>query len=305
LEKLRISAKHYTDKKEIYLETWHEFEITMTEIIPKNLTADIVSLMAEAGITNTQIGLEAVSSTLLNKIRKKQSVAENLYYIKEALKSNIKVSGLNIIMDTLDENDFDIIESIECLYFFRFFLNDSDFSFNIVNLAVANNSYYFRQLKESGKLSEFSFNPLLNNISDRLLHDIDKYSLFDFFTGKGKNDLWDQFDSLQKIYRNMKYKYTIIYDKNKFIYKEFSKRRLIKNIIFDDQLTLSILCYLQDKVFSFDDLFNRIKEKLIDLSESQLKSVIDDLHNEGLVYYTNLYEHITTNININTKFIIQ
>jgi radical SAM superfamily enzyme YgiQ (UPF0313 family) len=286
-------------------EKYPNFEITMVEIIPQNLTSNTIELMAQTGITNAQIGLESISPTLLTKMRKKQSVAENLFYIKEAYKFKMNVSGLNIIINTLDENDNDISESIETLYFFRFFMNIPEFSLNISQLAVANNSYYFRQLKKINKLSEFDYNPTWEDLSKKMFQNVDKYSLFDFFQSKSRNELWEHFSHLQNSYRNLKYKYTIIYKKNCFIYREFSKQRLVKKIVFDDKVTILIMILLQDKVLSSSDLLYAINKNNMNISEYTLQSVINDLYREGLVFYTENYKHITTIINIDKNSLNQ
>lgn len=73
------------------------------------------------------------------------------------------------------------------------------------------------------------------------------------------------------------------------IYKEYSKKKLIKNIEFGDYNYILLLTLLQEKVYSFNELKEEIK-----ISGEDLICILSELYMEGLIYYSTDYNNITT-----------
>jgi transcription initiation factor IIE alpha subunit len=76
------------------------------------------------------------------------------------------------------------------------------------------------------------------------------------------------------------------------IYTEYVQKKAIKRIVFDDDYLL-ILRLLQEKVYSIDDL--NIK---MNIPKSKLLTILSELYDEGLVYYSANYNDITTIITL-------
>lgn len=296
--------KDLLEKIKLLREKFPEFKIILAEIITKDLSKEIIEMMYESGIENVQIGLEAISQNILTKMNKYQSVAENIFFIREALLSGISVSGANIITETLDENNDDIIESINMLYFFRFFLNQEKLKFNESALAIANYSSYRKRIKNENREFEYYSNDIAELLPVNFISDIDRFSLFDYTSNSSPKLLWDIFSKSYKTYVKNKHSYKINYKNGEIYYKEYSNRKLIKEICFDDIFTIRLLHILQETVFSFDELYEEIisqlpEEKYGILKKKSLTKMLFDLYQEGLVYYNKDFSQITTIIILN------
>jgi radical SAM superfamily enzyme YgiQ (UPF0313 family) len=126
-----------------------DFTIIAVEVITLNLSYETIKKMSEAGIVNIQIGYESASNNLLKKIDKKNTFASNLNTIKHCFDVGIKVSGINVICNLLEEKDEDIVESIENLRFFRFIFNEKGWLIHVPNpLAINSSSKYFKTMLE-------------------------------------------------------------------------------------------------------------------------------------------------------------
>lgn len=156
------------------------FTIVMAEVITHNLDKEIIGLMKNSGILNSQIGLESISQSLLNKINKKQTVAENLFFIKESLNVGMSVRGANIITCIPDENDSDILESVDNIYYLRFFLWQADFELHVVNLTVSNYSNYLKCIVNEQQDKMYSSSSYAYALSESAYSKADRFSLFEF-----------------------------------------------------------------------------------------------------------------------------
>ena len=277
-----------------------EFKIMMAEIITKGLDVSLITMMAEAGITGVQYGLEAVSQKTLTKMHKKQSLADNLFFCKTALQKRIKVHGQNVITGILDEENVDILDSISNIYFFRFILNDDNAQVDITPLGIAQKSAYYSELASTDKLNLYDINKIFTSISKKHIGLIDKYHLFQFTGSRINNLLWVDFKNVYETYKKLKYRYTIKITGDGIIhYKEYVKRKKIKYLIFDDLCSQWVLRALDYKVFSLKELLNFLK---INTSESYIEDDIQqlllNLHKEGIVYYDNENDLITSIINM-------
>jgi radical SAM superfamily enzyme YgiQ (UPF0313 family) len=283
--------------------TYPKFEIVMAEIITKHLSSDIIELMKECGIKTTQIGLESVYQPLLLKMSKNQTLADNLFYIKEALRYGINVSGANVIRNTLDEKDEDVIGSIHNLSFFRFFLSKPNFRLNVIDLCISNYSQYMKQVLDEGKECQYVGDAYYNTMSSRFLCDVDPFSFFEFNLNRMDNELDQALNMAISVHKKMKYTYKFIYKKGVFTYKEYSKRRLVKNISFDDEFTICLLFLLQKKIYSsLDELVIRITEVInmndINVLKGKALKALEGLYNEGLVYYDDDFMQIVSIVNL-------
>lgn len=94
--------------------------------------------MALAGFESVQIGYESPSNNLLEKIHKKNTFASNLFFIKWANELGIRINGANVLRNLLEETTDDIKESIDNLYFLRFYFQKSWYVIIIPFLALQN-----------------------------------------------------------------------------------------------------------------------------------------------------------------------
>lgn len=280
-------------------EMYPQFSIEMAEVISKNLTCDLIEKMSKAGFKRIQIGVESISENLLFDINKQQSIIDNFFAIKYALKNNIEIKGANIIMSTPNETNEMIIQSIDNLYFYRFLLNDDEFTFSIVPLAVSNYSRYLKQIKKEGSENIWTNSDFEYILDRRYTEEIDQFSLMDFNSSQRNNDLWRNFAQALDFYKKQKFSYEVSLSyKDKVIeYKEFADNNVIKEIIFDNELYWQIFIILNKSKKTIYDLYNEVS-KIITFSEEFFNETIISLKNEGLVCFDNKFNQITSVLDI-------
>lgn len=118
-----------------------------------------------------------------------------------------------------------------------------------------------------------------------------------------RNPLWEVFYEKINYYKSNKFRYKILYNDNNLVFKEYSGRKLIRELVIDDSLTLALMQMLQFKVMTFIELkaglISSYKNNDIDL---RIEEILCSLKNEGLIYYHTICHDITIIININQEY---
>lgn len=268
------------------------FQIKMAEIISKNLTTSLIRKMRDAGFKSLQLGIEAISETLLKDINKKQTVLDNFFAIKTCLKYDIDVLGANLIYNTPNETSEMVLNAIENLYYFRFILSNKSFSFNFIPLGVSNFSKYLYIIRKRGQEEIWNVSDYQNLVDDRYHTCIDPFSLFDFISSKRNNELWDDLNKLQDFYKAKEFSYEIIPGEgNKFTYKEYVKKHLIKEIYFEEEIYKKILLTLEKKKYSLCELYEELTKDNL-WTTLDIENAINELCSEGLIWIDNINEDI-------------
>lgn len=176
--------------------------------------------MSLANFESVQIGYESPSNTILKSIKKNNTFASNLFFIKWALQFGINLSGINILRNLLEEDDDGIKEGINNLFYMRFILSSKKFHHNISFLSVSTSSRYFKFLESNKLLDNWSSNTS-SLLSEKIINKKDKYILFEDYTKKTYNKLWDIFKNVETYYIENEYKYKFIKNHNIITYREF------------------------------------------------------------------------------------
>lgn len=277
-----------------------QFSIEMAEVISRNLTYDLIKKMSKAGFKRIQIGVEAISEQLLLDINKQQSIVDNFFAIKSAINNDIEIKGANIIMNTPNETDDMIIQSIDNLYYYRFLLKDEEFTFSTVPLAVSNYSRYLKQIKRNGNTDIWSNSDFENVLDVKYTINADPFSLMDFNSTKKSNALWGRFKQALAFYKKQKFSYKVLLsanDKN-IQYEEFAGGNTVKEITFDNPIYWYIFFFLNKKKDTTCNLYNEVL-KMITVSQDFFNKTINALIDEGLVCVDDKNSQITSVIDIN------
>ncbi len=264
------------------------FTIVMAEIISKNIDFNTIRKMGLAGFKHVQVGLEAISEELLIDINKKQSIIDNFFFIKNAIKEGILIKGANIIIETPNETDDMIIETINNLHYYRFLLN-KQMDFNIIPLGVSNFSNYLRQIKKANKEKDWNISEFSQLMEDKYYKNIDRFSLMDFVVDKAEKPLWNLFGRVLNFYKRKKFSYKIKVKQNKdILFKEYSNKRLIKKILFNKPVYWHILSSLNYHVYSVDELCRCITA-LLPIDKAEIIDALQELKSEDLIFCDKLY----------------
>lgn len=280
-------------------EKYPDFSIILAEIITKGIHSSTIRKMALAGFLSVQIGYESPSSSLLNKIDKKNTFASNLLFIKFAIRYKINVSGANVIRGLLEETDEDIFESIDDLHVMRFFLDRKGFHHNITSLAVMSSSRYYKEVEN--QLYLWGSNSFIDALPKSVFKKKNLKSSIVEIINDRTNPLWTLFQQVEEHYLNNDYTYQLLKKRTSIIYNERLNNVIINTFEFDvESLDWFILVKANESVITINELQTKIekefKEKILDI---ELIHVLEELKSIRLIYATENYSEIVTVINTN------
>lgn len=295
-----IEFNRFLDGLLLIKQKHNEFEIIMSEIITKGIDIDTIKKMSKAGFINVQVGLEAISESILHDINKKQNINENFFFIKNAIQNGINIKGANIIIETPNETDHMIMQSINNLHKYRFLLNHEKFSFNIIPLGVSNYSRYLKEIKDSKNDDTWNISEFHQIIPESYYKDIDRFSLMDYVVNTAEKPLWNLFHRALAFYKRKKFSYKTELDtfQKKIHYIESANSEIIKDIEIDDEIHWHTLHLLSNSVFQTDELVRKIQEIFIGLSKEEFLFKLDELKNEDIIFIDTLNDSVVSIINI-------
>lgn len=161
---------------------------TMAEICPSGMTASMVRKLALAGFRSIQIGLETLSQKVMHKFRKKQSLEENISFIREAVKHGIKLVGLNIIINYPDEEIEDIETNMKNLDLIRDLIADGSIEIHMPPLMVAHYSRYMKMAEDMNNEDEFTHNEYYLYIHNKNITGYNRFDVFQFSSPSIRNE---------------------------------------------------------------------------------------------------------------------
>lgn len=276
----------------------NDFSILLAEIVTKGVPFNVIKKMALAGFESVQIGYESPSNNLLEKIHKKNTFASNLFFIKWANELGIRINGANVLRNLLEETADDIKESIDNLYFLRFYFQKKLVCHSYSFLSVAKSSPYYRTLLKTNRLTEWRQSHLAQFTPESYMSLEDKFILFFDFIKPEYNHLWDTFQQIEQHYIDNIYDYQLIIENNSAFYREFYNNTLIKEIEFEtDDIYWEVLQLCDANVLSMEQIIKKLGNKKSKEGET-LSEVIFNLEKEGLLYCNDNQSEIVTILDI-------
>ncbi|MFH2142227.1 MAG: radical SAM protein [Bacteroidota bacterium] len=264
------------------------------EMIPNpSLDESTFKKMSEAGFDTLFIGYDALTDVLLKKMNKRSTFAENLIFVKFAIKYKINLD-VNIIRDIYNETEQDVQESIKNLHYLRFYFNkEPKFFHRYGTLNITTSTKYFKEIPEAEK-TQFDYSPIAYLLPEQFSNDNNRFKLFRWNKSRMSNFYeWEKFKEIEQNYQNQNYEYEVI-RKNKAInYIEIRDKEIIK-IIELNKLQYRILKNSNQKISNIDSLSSQLNEKNID----KIKSEIDLLTSHYLIYRNSDYSQIISIIDV-------
>lgn len=284
-------------------ELYNDFSILGAEIITKDLSYEHIKKMGLIHFQAVQIGYESPSRNILTKIEKKNTFASNLFFLKWALKFDIKINGANVLKNLLEENTDDIKEGIDNLFYLRFYLSYDSFFHNHSTLSIARCSRYFKRLKDEDRLKEWNYSTIYNSLPKGIVNEKDKYDLILDFVKKEYNPYWDLFEKIEKHYLSNEYCYSLYENGDTILYRETYNGLIVNELEFErNGVHWGILTACNKKVQSINSLESIFanNEKLIDIEE--IKTAVSQLSKEGILYGDNAFAELVSIINTDNRF---
>jgi len=269
-----------------------QFKILAIEVITKGLTHTLIKKICQAGVVFAQIGYESTSHNLLSKIKKKNTFASNLFYIKIATRYHVPLRNANVLTNMPDETEEDIIEATDNLRFLRFFLDTVKFKHGVASVNVNTISKYFTQIK-----NERDFWVTVMPAYNFLKKYINPKYHWDIFSYKKpfKHYQWDTFMRIEKFYLDNKHTYSIKTEKNIITYSEYNRgRKVFEFDMAEDSLNYKVLYHTNDKVMSLDDIISECKE----YTRGEILQIITTFLEKGILYCSPDYTEIVSVIDL-------
>jgi radical SAM superfamily enzyme YgiQ (UPF0313 family) len=246
------------------------------EISPLFINAETAQYMQRASFEEIQIGFEAVTDSLLEKMDKRHRVAHNLQVIKLGARHELQIRGLNVLKGLPAETEEDILESCANLHFLRVFLKE--YPLTPGGLRLDKGSPFYEGLPEEER-KKWKKNPIWKEVELlNIIREEDKYEFFGFYR-VDQDEAWADFESLMNFYikQNRSYEW-IDYRDGSFV--EERGLRLYKYIFDLDETDLLIFC---DTIKSF----SQVKSKFPHVSGNTLCEMLENLKDAGFIYYNN------------------
>lgn len=245
------------------------------EVSPAFLNGKYMEMMSKIRMV-IQIGFEALTDSLLQKMRKMHRFAENIQALKLGRDYGVNITGLNVLRNLPEECEKDIIESMENLNYLRFFLNRYILRPSELTLYKGTAYYNETPLDEREK---WVTNIMYDETKQTgLIKEDNRWDFFGFRAHQLKHHLlWDQFSDMLERFQKAKVFYTWLEfsDRSSFIeeYNEVSGHE----VYFLDGERTRILKFC-DNIRSWEHLRNEFS------SSENIEDTISQLRRENLLY---------------------
>jgi len=246
------------------------------EISPVFIDEETAACMQRASFSSIQIGFEAMTDSLLQKMQKRHQFAHNIQALKLGNQYNLKIGGLNIIRGIPTETEEDVAESCTNVTFLRFLLNKYPLYPSFLSLFKG--SPFYREVDELEK-QHWKENPFWAEIdATGLLSEFDRFEFFGFCREPPVHyHLWDDFERVMTSYQSQRRSYEWIeYPDGSFVEERGPKT--YRYTLDKNETAILIYC---DSAKSFSEL----KKEFSHLSEDELRSTVKNLKEAGMMYY--------------------
>lgn len=267
------------------------YQLIQGDIIPIRLDRQSIELLKKIGIYSIQIGFEATTDTLLQKMMKKHRFIHNLQAFKLAEEQNFKLMPNNVITDIPSETEEDVDESITNLIFLRFLVHK--FPLSNVKLILFKGAPFYNEVSLEQKEKNWIIDPFAVWQIIRTIPDLPIANRWDFFGFSTPHSAhfskWSEFNQQYKKYLMQKLSYTW-FEKNdgsSCIEEHIEIGKNTRGIPQIKVLTEHTLNTIQTELLSYCDTmktFEEIKNHFPELKEDALKQMLYSLKQYGLLY---------------------
>ncbi len=252
------------------------------EISPIFIDPETAQYMELISLTHAQIGAEALTDSLLEKMQKRHKFAHNIQALKLGNKHNLRVNS-NVVTGIPTETREDVLESCKNLRFLRFFLKQ--FSLILNSFILFKGSPFYDEMSEQVR-EHWNENQLWDEIAQiPSVSKSDRFELSGFYIDELPHYfLWNFFQRLLRFYveNNSSYEW-IEYPGCSFLAEKGPKT--YRCILNRDETDLLIYC---DSIKTFSE----VKSKFPHINEDILLGMMSQLKDTGLLYYDENLETI-------------
>ncbi len=297
------NLKHFEELLDLIIALRYRSEedyMFWAEIIPnKFFDARLMEKMAIAGFKNIFIGYDGLSDGLLQKMSKSNSFSDNILFVKYSLKNGIN-PVVNVIKHIPGESEDDVQECLKNLHFLRFFYRDSvvDFSHIYVDLVLSSMTKYYAAMPASER-ENYDGDDLSYLMPDYFSDNENRFHLFRYKKNTPANAReWEKLTEIENYYKINRFRYIIQENKGVYYYSEYCNDVEIENIVFGNPWYGFVLKAVEQKVYSFSQLYPDIKTAFPQITEKHLKEILEDLKAAHLIYFDAAFSNIISVIEL-------
>ena len=248
------------------------------EISPVRITKACAQMMS-AITMDVQVGFEAVSDSLLTKMKKMHRLCENIQALKVGKECGLNLFGLNILRNLPGEREEDVIDSIKNLKYVRFFLHQ--YRLKPIELTLYKGTPYYDDIPAKEKETRWVTNFLYRDIQS--LDILDELLRWDFFGFRAcdlmHHKLWDEFaQALETIHNSRVYYSWLEFSDGSSLIEEYNEAAGHKGYILNAVETAVLK--LSDSI----ELLQNVKSTLPAVPEKEIEDAVTQLRQEGLLY---------------------
>lgn len=263
----------------------------ISEISPVFIDDETARFMEIASFTTIQVGFEAVTDSLLEKMQKRHRFARNIQALKLGSRYNLNIAGLNVIRGIPTETEEDILESSENLKFLRFLLNT--YTLNPTLLELYKGAPFYTEMPEDERKTWKYHWHWVEIDSVGFIPEDDRFEFLGFIKEESPSHLWDSFETVMRSYAQQDRSYKWIEYPDCSLVEEQGPKTY-RWVLDRDETDILIFC---DVIKSFSQL----KEKFPHVSEEKLREILWSLKDFGLIYYDKDMRTIISILDVHEK----
>ncbi|MGC1122137.1 MAG: DUF3795 domain-containing protein [Candidatus Methanofastidiosia archaeon] len=246
----------------------------VADISPQRLTRETIQMMSKIRM-GVQIGFEALTDSLLRKMNKMHSFAENIQALKFGNEYGLRMYGLSILRNLPGETEYDVMESMEQMKVLRFFLRQ--YPLSLSELTLYKRAPYFSEIPPDERETRWVVNFLYDEICQQgLIKEKDRWDFFGFRAHDlMHHQFWDRVADLLEQVQSKDISYSWLESAEGSVLTEY-------NQVTGDKKYL--LTRMETDILKFCDSITFL-EQLKDRSpDDNIEDVILQLRKENLLY---------------------
>ncbi len=270
------------------------------DVLHLGFNKELIRKMSLAGFKSVQIGYEGITDSMLKKLKKSTTFAENLLFVKFSQQYDIELTITGLIIGLPNEEEEDILESCNNLHYLRFYLDEKSnrgLRHNFAELMLFYDTPFWNMMTDDERM-EFNEHPTIRLLPEDFIPFNDElYSIFGQIKKQPSLMVnWRKFEAISKYYEKNSFKYYLMKNGDNVHYIEYKNNLKIEDITFDDIVYLEVMKIANDKVVSLNKIFEKIQDINKSLSKKEVLSIVKELDDKFLLYcnqglFKNNYNH--------------
>jgi radical SAM superfamily enzyme YgiQ (UPF0313 family) len=275
-----IGRKNEKDFKNFLQKLLHSVETRgapydiVADISPQRLTRECVQMMSKIKM-GVQIGFEALTDSLLRKMNKMHSLAENIQALKFGSEYGLRMYGLNILRNLPGETEHDVMESMEHIKVLRFFLRH--YPLSLSELTLYKRAPYFAEIPPEERETRWVVNFLYDEICQQgLIKEKDRWDFFGFRArDMMHHQFWDQVQDVLEQVTSRDISYSWLESAEGSVLTEH-------NQVTGDKKYL--LTRTETDILKFCDSITSLEQVKESFPDDNVEDIISQLRKENLLY---------------------